>query len=159
MLRFQNTSTTWRNAITHIKAHVQLVGTWTNHTFRNSSDNFRILKLFDIPVHPPRTTLTKEIFWTPPLENWVKVNTDGAANNVSSACGGIFRSSTCDFIVGFSENLGLHNAFYAEISGAMRAIEVAQQHQWQHLWLETDLTPVVKAFNNQASIPWILRNR
>ncbi|XP_058764318.1 uncharacterized protein LOC131637728 [Vicia villosa] len=76
-------------------------------------------------VHPPRSLVTKEIFWVPPLENWVKANTDREANNITSACGGIFRSSTSDFIVGFVENLGLHNAFYAEISGAMRAIEVA----------------------------------
>ncbi|XP_058784766.1 uncharacterized protein LOC131659617 [Vicia villosa] len=159
LLRFQNMSTSWRNEITYIKAHVTLAGTWTTHTFRNSLENFRILKLFDIPVHPPRPLVTKEIFWVPPLENWVKANTDGAANNVTSACGGIFRNSTGDFIVDFSENLGPHNTFYAEIFGAMRAIEVAQQHQWQHLWLETDSSLVVKAFKNQASIPWYLRNR
>lgn len=128
LMRFHNSPTNLRNAITNIKANVQLVGTWTNIPFRNSLEDFRILKLFDVLIHPPRTSLIKFFLQVPPLDNWVKFNTNGATNNSSSACGGIFRSSSGDFIVGFLENLGKHNAFFAELSGALRAIEVAQLH-------------------------------
>lgn len=38
----------------------------------------------------------------------------------------------------------LHNVFFPEIYGALRAIEMAQQHQRQHLWLEIDSSLVVK---------------
>ncbi|XP_058775629.1 uncharacterized protein LOC131649906 [Vicia villosa] len=130
MKRFQNNPTYWRNAITNIKADVQLAGTWTNLPFRNSIEDFRILKLFDVPIHPPRPSLIKKFF-----------------------------GSSGDFIIGFSKNLGKHNAFFAELSGALRAIELAQLHHWNHLWLESDSSLVVKAFSNQAAIPWLLRNR
>ncbi|XP_058725539.1 uncharacterized protein LOC131596818 [Vicia villosa] len=89
----------------------------------------------------------------------VKANTDGAAVNANSACGGLFRNSFGDFIFGFAENLGNNNASFAEVSGALRAIEIAQQYNWNHLWLETDSSLAVKAFNNLASIPWSLHNR
>ncbi|XP_058742495.1 uncharacterized protein LOC131614988 [Vicia villosa] len=127
-----DTTTTWRSAVTLIKAQAQLSGSSTNLTFHNSADNFRILKLFDVPIHLSRPMRLKEIFWSPPLDSWVKANTDGAAVNVNSACG---------------------------VSGALRAIEIAQQYNWNHLWLETDSSLVVKAFNNLASIPWSLQNR
>jgi len=36
---------------------------------------------------------------------------------------------------------------------------VADQHNWNYLWLETDSALVVNAFKNNSSIPWQLRNR
>ncbi|CAI8609166.1 unnamed protein product [Vicia faba] len=62
-------------------------------------------------------------FFGAPLDIWVKVNADEATNNITSSYGGIFRISSGDFIVRFSKNLGLHNAFFAETFRALRAIE------------------------------------
>ena len=41
----------------------------------------------------------------------------------------------------------------------MRAIELARQYNWDHLWLELDSSLVVNAFNNHALVPWKLRNQ
>ncbi|MCI35595.1 ribonuclease H protein, partial [Trifolium medium] len=54
----------------------------------------------------------------------------------------------------------LHLPFFSERCGAMRAIEIAYQKNWRSLWLDSDSTIVVSAFNNPAKpVTWALRNR
>jgi ribonuclease HI len=60
---------------------------------------------------------------------------------------------------GFAENIGNKSAFFAELSGAIKAIEIAYENHWLNFWLETDSVLVVKAFSNLSLIPWSLRNR
>jgi len=60
----------------------------------------------------------------------MKCNTNGYANNSTSACGGIFRNYKAYFVFCFAENTGAGNAFHAELSGAMRAIEIAASRNW-----------------------------
>jgi ribonuclease HI len=59
----------------------------------------------------------------------------------------------------FCENTSLESAFHAELCGVMRAIEIAASKDWSNLWLETDSTLVVQAFNDTSLVPWRLRNR
>jgi ribonuclease HI len=59
----------------------------------------------------------------------------------------------------YGENTGVGDSLHAELSGAMRAIEIANTHQWTNLWLETDSDLVVRAFKNHAIVPWHLCNR
>ncbi|GAU21095.1 hypothetical protein TSUD_10120 [Trifolium subterraneum] len=113
---------------------------------RNQSRDFTILKRFSINVHLPKAPSIIEVIWHPPYINWVKCNTDGAATNDKSACGGIFRNQMVEFLGGFAENTGNNNAFFAELSGALRAIELAHQNQWLNLWLETDSILVESEF-------------
>lgn len=47
---------------------------------------------------------------------------------------------------------------HAKLFGAMRAIELANTHQWRNLWLEADYELVIRAFKNHALVPWHLRN-
>ncbi|KAI5439185.1 hypothetical protein KIW84_024823 [Lathyrus oleraceus] len=68
---------------------------------------------------------TKEVLWVPPIGNWVKANTDEASNSTTSTCGWLFRNHQDEFIGGFAENLGSHNAFYTEMSRVFKAIELA----------------------------------
>jgi hypothetical protein len=60
---------------------------------------------------------------------------------------------------GFAENIGNKSAFLAELSGVIKAIEIAYENHWLNFWLETDSVLVVKAFSNLSLIPWSLRNR
>jgi ribonuclease HI len=42
----------------------------------------------------------------------------------------------------------------------MRAIEIAFQNHWHHLWIESDSLSVVSAFNHpEKQVAWSLRNR
>jgi ribonuclease HI len=160
--RFNDSLITWRAAIALIIANTSLTGNNTKKISSNSIRDFSFLKLFRISIHHSRAPVLKEVLWQPPLLNWHKCNIDGAStgNPGNASCGGVFRDHASDFIYAFAEPLGIASSFVAEISGAMRAIEIAFQHQWHSLWLETDSSLVVAAFNNPHNlVAWNLRNR
>ncbi|GAU32660.1 hypothetical protein TSUD_218370 [Trifolium subterraneum] len=92
------------------------------------TQEFVILKAFNVSVHHPKAPVIKEILWHPPLYNWIKCNTDGAALDSPglASCGGIFRDYTANFLGGFSINIGNSYALHAELIGAMNAIEITQ---------------------------------
>ncbi|GAU44578.1 hypothetical protein TSUD_139510 [Trifolium subterraneum] len=87
--------------------------------------DFSILKKFNVTIHPPKAPDIKEVIWHPPIGLWLKCNTDGASNNLTASCGGIFRNSNSEFICGFVDNIGHNSAYIVELCGAMRAIEIA----------------------------------
>jgi ribonuclease HI len=102
------------------------------------------------------------VCWQPPLLNWFKCNIDGASNGNPgiSSCGGIFRDHEANFILAFAEPLQITTSYVAELSGAMRAVEIAFQKNWRQLWIESDYVLVVSAFNNPTrQVAWQLRNR
>jgi ribonuclease HI len=110
----------------------------------------------------PKIPVLREIIWQPPLLNWYKCNADGAAcgNPGNAACGGVFRDHNADFTFAFSEPLGVDSSVFAEMCGAMRALEIAFENNWLNLWLELDSSLVVAAFKNPAKpVAWPLRNR
>ncbi|GAU48375.1 hypothetical protein TSUD_405370 [Trifolium subterraneum] len=129
----------WTVAISMIKVDVSLSGNKTNLTFYSSMTDFNILKNFRVNIHPPKAPSIKEVIWTPPIANWVKCNIDGSSTSIASACAGVFRNSNADFIGAFADNVGLHTAFYAELAGALKAIELG--------------------FKSSVFIPWSLRNK
>ncbi|PNX74636.1 protein trichome birefringence-like 18 [Trifolium pratense] len=92
--------------------------------------------------------------------NWIKCNTDGASIGVPAlaACGGIFRNSSSDHLGSFAFNIGDRNAFLAELTGAMLAIEIAASKNWVNLWLESE-SRLVFAFSKSSMVPWRIRNR
>ncbi|MCI83456.1 ribonuclease H protein, partial [Trifolium medium] len=55
-----------------------------------------------------------------------------------------------EFLLGFAEPLGISTSYQAELSGAIRAIEIAHHFNWHNLWLETDSAAVVLAISNAA---------
>lgn len=54
--------------------------------------------------------------------------------------------------------VGKKNAYYAELSTTIGAIELAKQYNWDHLWLESNSILVVNAFKKHALVHWKLRN-
>jgi ribonuclease HI len=145
-----------------ISINTAMTGNNTRKLSSNSIRDFTILKRFNITIHQPKTNFLKEVFWHPPLVDWIKCNIDGASsgNPGKAACGGIFRNHESEFVYGFAEPLGNTTAYIAEMSGAIRAIEIAFHNQWTNLWIESDSSSVVAAFHNQTkSVAWSLRNR
>ncbi|MCI53036.1 ribonuclease H protein, partial [Trifolium medium] len=63
---------------------------------------------------------------------------DPKGNPDPSACGGIFRDNQANDLGCVASNLGVSDAFSAEVIGAIKAIEIAQRRGWNHLWLEYD---------------------
>jgi ribonuclease HI len=89
------------------------------------------------------------------------VNTDGAAtkNPNNASAGGIFRNNEGICIGCFAQNLGITNAYNAELMAAILAMETALQKGFNHLWLETDSQLVCLALKSSSCVPWSLRNR
>jgi hypothetical protein len=122
--RFNNKLTHWKSAISWISSNITLAGNNTRSCSTGSIRDFTVLKNFNVIIHPPKAPVIKEIVWQPPIANWVKCNTDGASNLVTSSCGGIFRNSDADFLCCFAENISLGSAFSAELAWALRANEI-----------------------------------
>ncbi|CAJ2673343.1 unnamed protein product [Trifolium pratense] len=158
-MRFNNIKTSRHSAIALISSNAALSGNKTKLLASGSIRDFSILKYFNINIHPPKAPQIKEVIWCPPSHGWIKCNTDGAATLVTSSCGGIFRNYLADLVCCFAQNTSQGSAFYAELCGAMSAIEIAHRFHWHQLWIETDSSLMVKAFKNDALIPWKLRNR
>ncbi|CAJ2632471.1 unnamed protein product [Trifolium pratense] len=160
--RFNNKLMSWDSAIAMIIANTTLTGNNTCKSSSNSIRDFNFLKFFRINIHQPKPTYFKEVCWLPPLVNWLKCNVDGASNGNpgNASCGGIFRNHSAEFVFGFAEPLGITTSYFAELCGAMRAFEIASQNNWHNIWIETDSTLVVSAFQNpDKPIFWSLRNR
>ncbi|KAK2416759.1 hypothetical protein QL285_039126 [Trifolium repens] len=121
--------------------------------------DFSILKKFNIILHPPKAPSIKDVIWNPPPLNWLKCNTDGAFNATAASCGGVFRNHLSSFVVAFAEKMVFQSSFITELCGVMRAIEVAIEHDWLNLWIETDSRLAVLAFSSNASVPCAVRNR
>lgn len=157
--RFNDKTISSRAAINMVISATSLSGNLTKLAASSSISEFVILKSFDIKINPPKPNIIKEVLWSPPILNWVKCNTDGAARAGKAACGGIFTNSDSDFLGAFAINIGQCSALNAELIGAMVAIELAHVHHWHKLWLETDSMLVYLAFQSPKIVPWSLRNR
>ncbi|MCI20530.1 ribonuclease H protein, partial [Trifolium medium] len=138
-----------------------LAGNSTKKTASGSLTEFAIFKTFSVKILPPKAPNIIEVLWQPPLNLWVKCNIDGAAKGYPglAACAGLFRDNSGDFIGGFAKNLGLASSLFAELMGAILAIEIAQNKGWNNMWLETDSKLVQLAFKSPSLVPWMLNNR
>jgi len=157
--RFQDKNIHWKSSIAAVISNSTLFGNLSKTVASPSISNFVILKKFNVSLHPPRAPRIIEVIWQRPSPGWTKCNTDGSTNVNLSSCGGIFRDSNSKLLICFGESTGIGNSLHAEISGAMRAIELANTHQWTNLWLEVDSELVVKAFKNHSLVHWHLKNR
>jgi hypothetical protein len=85
------------------------------------------LKFFKVDVHQIVAHKIIQVFWQPPLCNWLNCDTDGIAlgSPGHAACVGLFRNSHGEHIGCFNMNLGIVNALYPEIMGVILAIEFA----------------------------------
>jgi hypothetical protein len=94
-LRFNNKKITWKSSISSVTALVRLAG----NNFKECSLSmtyFTILKKFDITFQPTRAPKIIEVIWHPPVDPWIKCNTNGCATSSTSSYGGIFRNASAD---------------------------------------------------------------
>jgi ribonuclease HI len=56
-----------------------------------------------------------------------------------------------DFLFAFVDPVGVESSYFAELSGALRAIEIAFEKNWLNVWLESDSSLVVNAFKNPSN--------
>ncbi|XP_058773463.1 uncharacterized protein LOC131647572 [Vicia villosa] len=154
-VRFHNNFCSVFSSISYILAAVSLAGNCSSATSFVNMDDFMIIKKFNVTICPPRAPNISEVIWKPHPRGWIKFNCDGAAvSSGLSGCGGIGRNSDDVFLGAYASSLSGANSLTVELYGAILAIEFAFERNWNNIWLETDSTAVVKAFNSPFKVPW-----
>lgn len=73
-----------------------------------------------------KTIVTKTFTWSPPISNWVKLNSDGTCkNNLVDGYGGVIKDENGKWLGGFSKYLGPCNAFMDEMWGLFEGDKLA----------------------------------
>ncbi|KAM7531423.1 hypothetical protein LguiB_034833 [Lonicera macranthoides] len=125
----------------------------------NSVIDLSILHNIGIPGQPPICPKIIKVTWAPPHFLWLKVNSDGMALGTPgiAAIGGIFRNNR-GFSKGcFCKNIGIQNAFFAELKAFFTAVHLAWSKNWKQIWFELDSLSVVNCMHNpNFSPPWQL---
>ena len=74
------------------------------------------------------------------------LNSDGAAKGKSIEAGGCrrLRDYKCEWLVGFTENLGNCSSMKAEIRVVLRGIKIARELEIPKLWVQLDSKVLVR---------------
>lgn len=137
-------------------ANASLSGNYKTQSSSNSITSFTIWKTLKVKIK-----IIKEIFWHPPIINWVKCNSDGGSNGNPglASYGGVFRSHDADFLGCIDDPSGLTSSYQAKFIGVIITMEIAYDNHWNFFFLETNSILVVKAFKDSSYIAWCLRKR
>ncbi|XP_021860368.2 uncharacterized protein [Spinacia oleracea] len=77
--------------------------------------------------------------WKPPREGFVKLNTDGAWKSSDIAGGGgMFRSTTGSWFVGFTRKYNMHSSMVAELYATRDELIMAKDYHFDKVELEID---------------------
>lgn len=93
-------------------------------------------------LKPSRTDDTGSLIlhWHPPPKDTVKLNVDGSYNP-SSTCmgvGGLIRSDSGDWLVGFSAFEGPGDVLLAELIAIKKGLNLAWDEGYRRIWCESD---------------------
>jgi hypothetical protein len=154
--RFNNTKPNLSAAITKIISKVSFAGKSNKAVIGPSINDFRILKAFRVNTHHPKALKITEVIWHPSILHWIKCNTNGTSlgNPGQEACAGVFQNRNGEDIGCFAFNLGLANAFCAELMGIILAVECALDRNCKFLWIETDSGLATLAVKSPHMVPW-----
>ncbi|XP_019235506.1 PREDICTED: uncharacterized protein LOC109215848 [Nicotiana attenuata] len=92
--------------------------------------------------------MTIDIKWHPPQKGWYKLNVDGAHDNLKSGIGGVFRSCSGKWIIGFQKKTNAIYPLHAELQSLQEGLKLAHRFMLFPLEIETDSTDVIKAIEN-----------
>ncbi|PKI41703.1 hypothetical protein CRG98_037905 [Punica granatum] len=95
------------------------------------------------------------IHWVKPLEDFMKLNTDGAVRGSQGVAraGGILRNSSVGWIIGFMQSLGVSTVMVAELWGVLTGLELAWNVGCRRLILEIDSMVVLTLISRQDPCP------
>ncbi|GLU17060.1 hypothetical protein SLE2022_334570 [Rubroshorea leprosula] len=80
------------------------------------------------------------IAWDPPPPEWIKLNTNGSVigNPGLGGCGGVFRDSQGQWVLGFTRNIGFTTALATELWAIRDGLQLAFNLHFNHIIIETD---------------------
>lgn len=153
--RFNNKMFSFNCIANCVHASIDLSGHLSKGAMHPSMSDFNILKSFNIKGHSPTPSKVIDVLLQPLLLGWLKCNIDGATQGYPgrAAKGGVFRNSLGSFVGTFADLYRVASSFHAKLLAAIKAMEIAYNNGWFHLWLEVDSKLVVYAFNSPHIVP------
>lgn len=124
----------------------------SNHISKSSSSNVMnlySLNHFNIKIHHLKPKITTDVLWKPLTLSWNKCKFFDMTVGISSfcTCGGIFRNDKTNHLDNFVSYISYDNALLDDLTGAVMAIKLAWDINWNKLWLKSDSLLVVKNFS------------
>ncbi|XP_057774946.1 uncharacterized protein LOC130993927 [Salvia miltiorrhiza] len=123
----------------------------------NSWQDYLITRSLGVVSRASPPPLMIEVYWWPPVGQWIKVNTDGSAAGSPGAiaAGTVFRDKFGWVRGCFHLKCGRGYAFEAELYAVITAITIAHARGWMFLWIEADSMYVVNLLSSRArDVPW-----
>lgn len=75
---------------------------------------------------------TKQIKWTPPPSDWVRLNTNEASkNDLIVRCVGLLRGCTCEWLGGFTRYLNSCSAYINELCGVLETLKLEKEFEFR----------------------------
>ncbi|XP_057775292.1 uncharacterized protein LOC130994266 [Salvia miltiorrhiza] len=124
---------------------------------RNTWSDYVITRNIGVSTRPAPLPRMVEVHWWPPVNHWIKVNTDGSALGAPGAiaASGVFRDKWSVVRGCFHIKGGVGFAFEAELLAVITAINLAHDRNWLHLWIEADSMYVVHLLQSKSlDVPW-----
>ncbi|KAE8691145.1 hypothetical protein F3Y22_tig00110893pilonHSYRG01320 [Hibiscus syriacus] len=92
--------------------------------------------------------------WSSPPRGWTCLNTDGAVATLDGrgSIGGVFRNSTCDWIIGFTKNIGTTSALHAELWSIYEGLLISRSFGVSRLLVQSNCSKAVKLIEDSAAI-------
>ncbi|KAL0929102.1 hypothetical protein M5K25_001043 [Dendrobium thyrsiflorum] len=73
-----------------------------------------------------------------PIDNWVKINTDGSVKENSWDCGGIIRDSKGNLIMVYATPLAQCSIIFAELAAILYGLKMCLTLGLRNIWIEVD---------------------
>ncbi|OVA19771.1 Reverse transcriptase zinc-binding domain [Macleaya cordata] len=127
----------------------------------NSVVDLSTIRYFGATTKPRKAPRIEKVCWDPPLNGWIKINSDGCSLSTPgpSGSGGIFHDHHGRLIGCFSNSLGITTSVFAGFHAVITALEIALDQLWVQIWLECDSLLVVMALEEKFKVPWRIINR
>lgn len=100
-------------------------------------------KIHKIAPASTSTDSQNNISWVRPPAGWYKLNIDGSSKKGYIAAGGLIRSDTGEWTIGFSKFLGSGSVILAECWSLLLGRQIVVQLEIKNIEVETDCQHIV----------------
>lgn len=92
------------------------------------------------------------VYWHKPPRNWYKFNIDGAFKKGSAVVGGVFRTSSGDWNMGFNQQVHVMTILHSELLALQSGLTLAKENGFYPIEVETDFIEVIQTLSTDHEI-------
>ncbi|KAI3444432.1 hypothetical protein Pfo_001097 [Paulownia fortunei] len=102
-----------------------------------------------------KVPIPKLVVWRMPMNEWVKLNTDGASRgNLSEAGIGVLRDSRGRFIFAYYKYIGIASNVCAELHAICIGLEYCKENGFKKIMVETEAQVALQILSSHESCHW-----